>query len=154
MNICDSSLDFRQRLSIIDKNTTKEAKKTIHFKSIRNFIYHYDSFKKRKMTATEWLDEYFEYIEKENYCLSKEQSIEAYSKYIAPLGRQIYSRYLNFSSAFAFSFQFFLYIVPNSLLWIQFHSYSLLLYVLPFYMVYWINYIIKYQKFKIYGFRY
>ena len=154
MNTSKNSFTFKERLDTIDKNTSDEGKKTIHFKSLRNFIYHYNSFKKSKIIATELLGQYLEYIEKEDYSLSKEQSLEAYEKYVSPLASKIYTRYLNFSSRFAFLFEIFLYIVPNSLLWAGFHSSLLIISVLPLYMAYWINYIVKYYKYKIYGYRY
>ena len=154
MNTSKNFSTFKERLEIIENSTSNEDKKSIHFKSLRNFIYYYDSFKKSKLLANELLNEYLDFLEKENYSLNKEQSIEAYNKYIAPLASKIYTRYLNFSSDFAFLFQFFLYAVPNSILWAGFHSYSLIISLLPLYCVYWINYFIKYFKHKIYGYRY
>lgn len=154
LNTSENFSILNERLSLIDKNTSDEDKKSIHFKSLRNFIYYYDSFKKSKIIATELLNEYLELLEKEKYSLDKEQSIQAYNNYIAPLASKIYTRYLNFSGDFAFLFQFFLYAVPNCILWEVFHSSSLIISVLPLYMVYWINYLIKYYKHKIYGYRY
>lgn len=154
LNTSDTFFILKERLSIIDKNTSAEDKKSIHFKSLRNFICYYDSFKKSKIIATELLNEYLELLERENYSLDKEQSIEAYDNYIAPLATKIYTRYLNFSSDFGFLFQFFLYVVPNYILWEVFHSSTLIISVSSLYMAYWINYIIKYYKHKIYGYRY
>lgn len=116
LNTSETFFTLNERLSIFDKNTSHEDKKSIHFKSLRNFIYYYDSFKKSKLIATELLNEYLDFLESENYSLDKEQSIEAYDKYIARLASKIYTRYLNFSSDFAFLFQFFLYAVPNCIL--------------------------------------
>lgn len=154
LNTSETFCILIEKLSVIDKNTSTEEKKSIHFRSLRNFIYYYDYFKKSKITATALLHDYLKLIEKENYSLDNERSLEAYNNYIKPLASKIYTRYLNFSSQFAFLFEFFLYGIPNYILWSLFHSSALIISVLPLYMLYWINYIIKYKKHKIYGYRY
>ena len=145
---------LNEKLSVIDKNTSLEAKKSIHFRSLRNFIYYFGSLKKSKISTGELLNDYLELIERENYSFDKEKSLEAYNNYIKPLATKVYTRYLNFSSQFAFQFEFFLYGLPNYVLWILFHSSTVIFSVLPLYLVYWVNYIIKYYKYKIYGYRY
>lgn len=145
---------FNEKLTLIDKNTSPEAKKSIHFRSSRNFIFYYGSLKKNKIFTRELLNDYLELIETENFLFDQEQSLEAFNKFIKPLAVKIYTRYFNFSSQFAFQFEFFLFVLPNYILWIFFHSSMMIISVLPLYLVYWVNYVIKYYKHKIYGYRY
>jgi hypothetical protein len=81
----ENFLEFNSKLEIINNNTSKEDKKRIHYKSLRNFIYHYNSSKKGKTKCTELLKEYLELIEKQNYYFTEEQSKAAYDFYIGPL---------------------------------------------------------------------
>lgn len=149
-----NSLDFSNQLENIDKNTSDEQKKSIHFKSLRNFIYHYSYFKKNQITASNLLLEYLSKIESNNFFFTEEQSKGAYDLYISPLGR-IYSRQLNFSSEFSIFFNIILlYFLPNLCLWMLFHSKILILSFIPLYLLYWIMYIRKYNQKKIYGYRY
>jgi hypothetical protein len=119
-----------------------------------NFIYHYNSFKKGKIKATELLKEYVELIEKQNYFFNEEQSKAAFDFYIGPLGSNFCGRYLNFSARFSIFFELVFCGIPIYFIWLIFHSKAIILFILPLYFIYWINYILKYRNKKIFGYRY
>ena len=104
----ENFLDFNRRLKIIYQNTYYEDKSRIHYKSLRNFIYHYNSSKKGKTKCTELLKGYIELIEGQNFFFTEEQSKASFDLYIGPLGQNFYSRYVNFSAAFSIVFEFFI----------------------------------------------
>lgn len=152
--ISDNFTDFTRRLEIINQNTSIEDKKSIHYKSLRNFIYHYKSFRKGKMKSTELLKEYLELIEKQEYNFNEEQSKVAYDLYVGPLGMNFYRRYINFSTEFSIFFEILFLGIPVYLIWIFLNSQTILFSILPLYFIYWIIYILKYKNKKIYGYRY
>ena len=149
----ESFLDFKKRLDSIDQNTSYEDKRRIHYKSLKNFIYHYAYLKKSRVSAAKLLVEYLELIESSGYFLTEEQSQGTYDLYINPIAR-IYRRYLNFASEFSILFNILFYVLPNMGVWFIFHSNILTLSFQLLYILYWINYIIKYYANKIYGYRY
>jgi hypothetical protein len=82
----ENFLDFNRRLNIIYQNTSNENKSRIHYKSLRNFIYRYNSSKKVKTKCTELLKGYIELIEGQNFFFTEEQSKASFDLYIGPLG--------------------------------------------------------------------
>jgi hypothetical protein len=150
----ENFLEFNSKLEIINNNTSKEDKKRIHYKSLRNFIYHYNSSKKGKTKCTELLKEYLELIEKQNYYFTEEQSKAAYDFYIGPLAQDFYSRYVNFSAAFSIISFVLLLGIPVYFTWLIFHSKIILIAMLVLYFIYYVNYFLKYSSKKIYGYRY
>lgn len=148
-----NSLDFKNQIESINKKSSDEQKKSIHFKSLRNFITHYPYLKKSKITATDLLTEYLVLIESNGPSFTEEQSKGAYDLYISPLAR-IYVRHLSFSSKFSILFNIIFYGLPNLGLWMLFHSKILIFSFIPLYLLYWINHIRKYYQKKIYGYRY
>ncbi len=148
-----NSLDFNNQIESIDKQSSDGQKRSIHFKSLKNFITHYPHVKKSKITATDLLTEYLALIESNSFSFKEEQSKGAFDLYINPLAR-IYVRHLSFSSKFSILFNILFYGIPNLGLWMLFHSKILIFSFIPLYLLYWINYIRKYYQKKIYGYRY
>ena len=149
-----NSLDFNKRFELITQNTSSEDKSRLHYKSLRNFIYHYNSSRKGKIKCTELLKEYLNLIEKQEFHFTKEQSKAVYDLYIGPLAQDFYSRYVNFSSAFSIVFEILFLGIPVYFLWLIFHSKNICLLILTFYFIHWINLTLKYRNKKIYGYRY
>ena len=154
VNISDTFSNFNRRLENINQHTSDEQKKRLHYRSLRNFIFHYTSFRKGRLKATELLEEYLTLLEAQDYSLTVEQSKAVYDLYIGPIAQNYYSRYLNFSSAFALFFEILLFGIPFYFSWQLFHSKTLNIFILTFYIIYWANYIGKYYRKKIYGYRY
>jgi hypothetical protein len=148
-----STEDFSIQLARINGHTTEEQKKSVHYKSLRNFIYHYSDFKKNKISAANLIMEYLSIIEQNNFSFTEEQSKGAYDLYITPLAR-IYNRQLNFSSEFSILSMLLFYCIPNLFLWMLSHSKVLIFSLIPLYLFYWIMYVRKYLQKKIYGYRY
>lgn len=153
LNCSEIFLELNSELQYIDNSTSDAQKKSIHFKSLRNFIYYYDSFKKGRVKATELLREYIKLIKEENYSFSKEQSKETLDLYITPIAHS-YKRNLNFSSSLSIDLILFFFSIPNILALLIFHSEPIEISVLALTLTYWINYICKYPRKKIYGYRY
>lgn len=147
-------MDFESQIEIINQNTSEEDKRRIHFKSLRNFIYHHNYSKKGKIKATEQLEEYVKLLELQNYSFTEEQSKAAYDFYIGPLAQNYYSRYLNFKCAFSTIVELLIFVLPMGFVWLIFHSKILVIGCLGWYLIHWINYIRKYHNKKIYGYRY
>lgn len=150
----DNFLEFQKQLEKITQNTSHEARKGIHYKTLRNFVYHYNSSKKGKIKTTELLKEYLKLIEEQNYFFTEEQSKAANDFYIGPLAQDFYTRYVNFSSEFALFFQILFCGIPVYISWIMLHSKVTMLLLLAVYFLYYINYFLKYRNKKIYGYRY
>ena len=148
-----STLDFSKELENIDANTSTEQKRLIHFKSLRNFIFYYDNFRKEKNTRERMLREYFEVIEGQNYSFSEEQSKAAFDMYIFPIS-DIYRKHINFSAKLNVIAVILYFSLPNILLWVIFHSKVLSFSFLPLISLYWINYLLKFPRKKIYGYKY
>jgi hypothetical protein len=153
LNKSKTYLALNNELEIIDANTSMEQKKLIHFKSLRNFIFYYDYFKKEKKSRENLLEEYIKVVKDQNYSFSKEQSQAAFDMYIYPLGK-IYSKHINFSSSLNILLIVLYFTIPNILVWEMFHSITFSFSFLPLIFVYWLNYILKYPRKKIYGYRY
>jgi hypothetical protein len=149
-----NSLDFNRQFELITQNTSSEDKSRIHYKTLRNFIYHYNSSRKGKAKCTELLKEYLELIEKQEYNFTHEQSKAAYDFYIGPLAQDFYSRYVNFWADLSISFDLLLWGIPTYFLWLIFHSKIIVVSILVLFFIYLINYILKYRNKKIYGYRY
>ena len=147
-------LDFNKRLELITQNTSCEDKRLMHYKSLRNFIYHYNSSKKGKTKCTELLKEYLELIENQNYSFTEKQSKGAYDFYIGPLAQDFYTRYVNFSASVGIFFHLLFCGIPIYFAWIIFHSKTIVISMLALYFIYYMNYILKYRNKKIYGYRY
>jgi len=150
----ENYLDFSKRLKNIDEHTSELEKESIHFKSLSNFIYHYQFLKKSRQAATELLDEYIKVIESNGYHFSEEQCKGAFDLFIAPLASKIYTRYLHFSSDLSWILIILFISIPLVFLWFLFHSTILLQLVGSLFLIHWINYIRKYYTKKIYGYRY
>ena len=146
-------LVLNDELGIIDANTSKEQKELIHFNSLRNFIFYYDYFKKEKNLREKLLEEYVKVVKDQNYSFTKEQSQGAFDMYIYPIGK-IYSKHINFSTSLNVLLIVLYFSIPNILVWLMFHSKTFSFSFLPLIFVYWLNYILKYPKKKIYGYRY
>jgi hypothetical protein len=146
-------LDFKSEIEIINQNTSEEDKRGIHFKSLCNFVYQYNSFKKGKIKATELLTEYIELIKEQNFTFTEEQSKATFDLYINPIAH-FYKRSLNFSSKLTIDLILLFFSVPNICVWFIFHSKIISFFVLLLSIAYWINYSTKYYRKKIYGYRY
>ncbi len=147
-------LAFNKRLDLITLNTSDEDKRRIHYNSLRNFIYHYNSFNKGRIKVTELLEEYITLIESQNYSFTVEQSQAVYDMYVGPIGHNYYRRYLNFSTAFALFVEVLLFGIPFYGCWLLFHSNNVNITLLIIYIIYLVNYISKYYRRKIFGYRY
>lgn len=147
-------MDFHQKIIEIDEHTSKEQKKNIHFKSLSNFIYYYDSTKKEKIRITKLLEGYINFIEKKSYSLTDEDSKEAYNEYVYPLGMQYYRRYLNFSADLPFGGFIIFCVLPNICAWFFTDLEIIKSVVLFFTLSYLANYFFKLYKKKIYGYQY
>lgn len=147
-------MDFFKNLEEINKHTSTEEKKYIHFKSLKNFIQHYNLSKKEKKKITELLEEYIIMIQSKNFSLTKDESNDAYKKYIRPLGFQYYRKHLKFSSVLSIDFIILFIILPNILIWLFFHNLIVSSIFLFFSFCYLINYLIKYFNNKIYGYHF
>ena len=143
----ENFLNFHNQLEKITQGTSGEAKKRIHYKTLRNFIYYYNSSKKGKTRTTELLKEYLKLLEEEDYMFTEQQSKDAYDIYIRPLVHDFYTRYVNFSASFAIVFELLLCGIPVYFL----HSKITILLLLSLYFVHYINYFIKYRNKKFYG---
>ncbi|MBV9963047.1 MAG: hypothetical protein JO072_12435 [Parafilimonas sp.] len=147
-------MDFFKKLEEINEHTSPQEKKYIHFKSFRNFIHYYNLTKKEKNKITELLEQYIAMIESKDYILSKEESKDAYNKYIRPLGYQYYRKHLNFSIVSSIHFIVLFLIVPNAFVWFIFRNTIISSLVLFFSLCYIINYSTKYFNNKVYGYHF
>jgi hypothetical protein len=145
-------MDFKQKLEEIDAATTKKQKRSIHFKSLRNFIYYYDRTKKEKRRITTYLEEYINLLERKNYSFTKEESLAACELFIDTLGKK-YIRYFNFESHSVILVIIVFLIIANMLICIVFHSYIIRSIGLLILILVLIKYIEKFRKWKTYGFR-
>src|SRR5690242_10606518 len=138
---------IKKQLENIADSVSFENKSRMHYKSVRNFITCYPLLKRETQKAIELIEEYFKFIEKNHFFLTEEESQNAFNLYISPLGG-IYRRQIGFSSQFAILFEFMLYVIPNGFGWLIFNSKLLFALILPFYLIHWVRYIIRYQKNK------
>lgn len=153
LNNSETFLGLNSELGSIEGNTSIDQKKLIHFKSLRNFIFYYDYFKKEKKSREKLIQEYIKVIKDQNYSFSKEQSKGAFDMYIYPLGK-IYSKHINFSSSLNVLLIVLYFSTPNIIFWVMFHSKTFSFSFLLLSLAYWFNYILKYLRKKIYGYRY
>lgn len=153
LNKSKTFLELNSELAVIDANTSVEQKKLIHFRSLRNFILYYDYFKKEKNSREDLLQEYINVIKDQNYSFSKEQSQGSFDMYIYPIGK-IYSKHLNFSSSLNILLVILYFSIPNIIVWVMFRSRTISFSFLFLILVYWLNYILKYPRKKIFGYRY
>jgi len=115
-------MNFESKIDEIERVTNEDQKKRIHFQSLSNFIYHYNIVKKEKKLTTKLLEDYFQFIELNNYNLSNRESEDAYFTYIRPIC-SIYKRYYGFS-IWSSKQMFFSYsLILNLLFWYIFHSF-------------------------------
>lgn len=147
-------MDLIAKLQNIEKATSEEEKKSIHFKSLKNFIEHYDFVKKEKKKITELLEEYIYILESNNYSFSRDESLVMFGKYIAILGNSYYSKHLGFTNYLGVGLQALLFFLFNSIVWLCFKMKFLFLIGFGLSLCIVANYYYKMKSGKIYGFRY
>jgi len=143
-------MDFKAKIDAIYMNASPEQKRRMHFNSLRNFIEYYDQTKKEKIRITELLEQYITLLEKNDYSLTHEESIEAYYLCVDKIG-WYYRRYLNFTVYLGYFYIFVLFILPNFLIWITFHSIITSTILAVLIILNSISRCYKYYKHKMYG---
>ncbi len=146
-------MDFKVKVDEINRQTSKEQKKRIHYHSLYNFIYYFNDLKKDNEKVQMLLEEYVNLIESKNYSFTKEESVTYHKSFIAPIG-MVYSRYLNFSGISGIYLNFLFFGLPNILLWFIFHSIKASLIVGSLSLVFLLSRQITFFKHKMFGYRY
>lgn len=146
-------MNFNEKLNIIDQNTSNEQKKMLHFKSLRNFIYYYDVTKKEKRKITELLEGYILFIEKNNYSFTLRDSINTNKLFIQPLG-DLYRKHLGFSINLHIYDIFLVFGIANIFILSIFQNDITRFCMNLFFVVYFLNYLLKYKRKKIWGLQY
>lgn len=147
-------MDFEERLDELTRSTSSSQKKSIHFKSISNFIEYYPLVKKERRKITELLEEYFNIIELKNYSLTEEESKALFNLFISKLGLEYYRKHFDFTNYLGNILLIFILIFFNLLIWISFHSKTATSIFLFISLCMVTNYFFKMAKHKMYGFRY
>jgi len=79
--------DIKKEILSFDEMLSETMKKNIHYRSMRNFVLHFDEIKAEKARdrVTSLLKEYIQEVRERDYDFSGDESLQLARKYLSPL---------------------------------------------------------------------